>query len=133
MDIIITRSLIFIPLYILGFSSLVYNTFIVILALHTVLIHANTRIPFGFLKYLITTPQYHFWHHCDDAKYYGKNFAVLFPVIDMIFGTYYLPKNVWPKAVGLSQANYPKGYLKQMIYPFRKSPFSKSEINQDAL
>jgi lathosterol oxidase len=62
-DIFITRAFAFIPLYVLGFSSITFNTYIIFMAIHAVLIHANTRINFGFLKYLIVTPQYHHWHH----------------------------------------------------------------------
>ena len=122
-DIFVTRSMAFIPLYVFGFSDITFNTYIVFMAIHAVLIHANTRINFGFLKYIIATPQYHHWHHCEDPKYYGKNFATIFPFIDKIFGTYYLPGNEWPEGTGLHEAHYPKGYLKQMIYPFTKSPF----------
>lgn len=122
-DIFVTRSMSFIPLYVMGFSSLTFNISIIFLAVHAVLIHANTSIKFGFLKYLITTPQYHHWHHCEDPKYYGKNFAVLFPFIDKIFGTYYLPGDVWPSGTGLHEAAFPKGFIKQTIYPFKTSPF----------
>lgn len=122
-DIFFTRAITFIPLYVLGFSSITFNTYIIFMAIHAVLIHANTRINFGFLKYIIATPQYHHWHHCEDPKYYGKNFATIFPFIDKIFGTYYLPGNTWPEGTGLHEANYPKGYLKQLVYPFTKSPF----------
>lgn len=122
-DIFVTRAMTFIPLYVFGFSTITFNTYIVFMAIHAVLIHANTRINFGMLKYIITTPQYHHWHHCEDPRYYGKNFASIFPFIDMIFGTYYLPGKVWPEGTGLHEANYPKGYLKQIVYPFTKSPF----------
>lgn len=122
-DIFFTRAVTFIPLYVFGFSTITFNTYIVFMAIHAVLIHANTRINFGFLKYMIATPQYHHWHHCEDPKYYGKNFATIFPFIDMIFGTYYLPGKTWPEGTGLHEANYPKGYVKQLIYPFTKSPF----------
>ncbi|PZF71522.1 sterol desaturase family protein [Taibaiella soli] len=122
-DIFVTRAMTFIPLYVFGFSTITFNTYIVFMAIHAVLIHANTRINFGVLKYIITTPQYHHWHHCEDPRYYGKNFASIFPFIDMIFGTYYLPGKVWPEGTGLHEANYPKGYLKQTAYPFTKSPF----------
>lgn len=122
-DIFVTRAITFIPLYVLGFSSPVFNTYIIIIAIHAVLIHSNTRINFGFLKYIITTPQYHFWHHCEDPKHYGKNFAVTFPFIDMIFGTYYLPGKEWPAGTGLHEASYPKGILRQTAYPFSHSPF----------
>lgn len=122
-DIFVTRSMAFIPLYVLGFSEITFNTYIVFMAVHAVLIHANTRINFGFLKYIIATPQYHHWHHCEDPRYYGKNFATIFPFIDLMFGTYYLPGNTWPEGTGLREANFPKGYVRQLVYPFTKSPF----------
>lgn len=122
-DIFFTRAMTFIPLYILGFSSTVFNVYIIFIAIHAVLIHANTRINFGPIKYIFTTPQYHHWHHCEDPKYYGHNFASIFPFIDMIFGTYYLPGKKWPVGTGVHEAAYPKGFVKQSIYPFTKSPF----------
>ena len=93
----------YIPLYVLGFSTLTFNVYIVFIAVHAVLIHANTSINFGILKYIITTPQYHHWHHCVDSEHYGKNFAVVFPFIDKIFGTYYLPGKEWPSGTGINR------------------------------
>lgn len=129
-DIFFTRAMTFIPLYVLGFSSSVFNVYIIFIAIHAVLIHANTRINFGFLKYIFTTPQYHHWHHCEDPKYYGHNFASIFPFIDMIFGTYYLPGKKWPASTGVLEAQYPKGFVKQSIYPFTKSPFD-TDLNME--
>ena len=125
-DIFVTRSISFIPLYVCGFSEITFNTYIIFVSIHAVLIHANTRIPFGFLKYLIVTPQFHHWHHCDDPNIYGKNFAIHYPFLDVIFGTYYLPGEVWPEATGVREANYPKGYWNQLLYPFTKSPFDNN-------
>lgn len=124
-DIFFTRAMTFIPLYVLGFSPAVFNVYIIFIAVHAVLIHSNTRINFGPLKYIITTPQFHHWHHCEDPRYYGKNFASIFPFIDWIFGTYYLPGKEWPAGTGVHEAEYPKGFIKQSIYPFTKSPFDK--------
>jgi sterol desaturase/sphingolipid hydroxylase (fatty acid hydroxylase superfamily) len=39
--------------------------------------------------------QYHQWHHCEDPKYYGYNFASIYSFIDLIFGMYYLPGKKW--------------------------------------
>jgi sterol desaturase/sphingolipid hydroxylase (fatty acid hydroxylase superfamily) len=123
MDIFFTRAMTFIPLYVLGFSTTVFNVYIIFIAIHAVLIHANTRVNFGFIKYIFTTPQYHHWHHCEDPKYYGHNFASIFPFIDILFGTYYLPGREWPAGTGVHESQYPKGFIKQSIYPFTKSPF----------
>jgi sterol desaturase/sphingolipid hydroxylase (fatty acid hydroxylase superfamily)/F0F1-type ATP synthase assembly protein I len=125
-DIFFTRAMAFVPLYVLGFPPAVFNIYIVFIAIHAVLIHSNTRINFGFIKYIFATPQYHHWHHCEDPKYYGKNFATVFPFLDMIFGTYYLPGNVWPEGTGVHESQFPKGFIKQTIYPFTKSPFDNN-------
>jgi sterol desaturase/sphingolipid hydroxylase (fatty acid hydroxylase superfamily) len=130
-DIFVTRSMAFIPLYVFGFSSITFNSYIVFMAIHAMLIHANTRINFGFLKYIIATPQYHHWHHCEDPRYYGKNFATIFPFFDKLFGTYYLPGKEWPAGTGLHEANFPKGYVKQLMYPFTKSPFDDNLNMED--
>ncbi len=130
-DIFFTRSITYIPLYVLGFSSLTFNVYILFIAVHAVLIHANTRINFGFLRYIITTPQYHHWHHCEEPEHYGNNFAVVFPFIDKIFGTYYLPKNKWPKGTGLIDASFPKGFVKQLIFPFTKNPFKNDLLPEE--
>jgi sterol desaturase/sphingolipid hydroxylase (fatty acid hydroxylase superfamily) len=129
-DIFVTRSMAFIPLYVFGFSTITFNVYVVFMAIHAVLIHANTRINFGFLKYFLATPQYHHWHHCKDSDHYGKNFATIFPFIDRMFGTYYLPGKEWPKDTGLLEANFPKGYVKQAVYPFTKSPFD-NDLNME--
>ncbi len=118
-DILVTRAFSYLPLYLLGFSMPVFYAYVVIVALQAVAAHANTRIPFGPLKYLVVTPQYHHWHHTDDPALYDKNFAIHFPLIDRLFGTYYLPGDRWPETYGLGEQNYPKGYLRQLVYPFR--------------
>ncbi len=130
-DIFFTRSITYIPLYVLGFSTLTFNVYILFIAVHAVLIHANTRINFGFLKYIITTPQYHHWHHCEEPEHYGNNFAVVFPFIDKIFGTYYLPGNKWPKGTGLVDASFPKGFVKQLVFPFTKNPFKNDLLPEE--
>lgn len=131
LEILLTRSFTFIPVYILNFSQITFNTLIVIVAVHSVFIHSNIRIEFKYFKYFITSPKYHFWHHTIDPVYYGKNYAIFFPFIDLLFGTFYLPNKKWPDATGVQKANYPKGYFRQFIYPFIVNPFksilSKSE------
>lgn len=130
-DIFFTRSVSYIPLYILGFSTLTFNVYIVFIAIHAVLIHSNTSIKFGFLKYIITTPQYHHWHHCEEPEHYGNNFAVVFPFIDKMFGTYYLPGDQWPKGTGLVDASFPKGFMKQLAFPFTKNPFKNDLLPEE--
>ena len=70
-DILVTRAFSYIPLYVLGFSMPVFYAYVAIVALQAVAAHANTRIPFGPLKYVLVTPQYHHWHHSDNPELPG--------------------------------------------------------------
>ena len=121
-DIFITRSISYIPLYVLGFATDVFYVYLVFVSIQAITVHANTRIEFGFLKYIFVTPQYHHWHHSKESDTHNKNFAVHFPLIDKLFGTYYLPENKWPDEMGLENEKFPKGYFKQLIFPFMKDP-----------
>jgi sterol desaturase/sphingolipid hydroxylase (fatty acid hydroxylase superfamily) len=54
--------------------------------------HANIRLSFGWLgDRILVCPAYHRLHHSvgagHEGKYYGCNFASLFPVWDLMFGT----------------------------------------------
>lgn len=55
-------------------------------------IHSDTRIGFGKLGILLTSPQHHRLHHSTLPQHQNKNFALFFPVIDYVFGTYVSPK-----------------------------------------
>ncbi len=128
LDLIVVRAVSFIPIYVCGFSSSVFLTYIVIVSFQAVLAHSNTRINFGFLKYIFVTPQYHHWHHSDDPKAYDKNFAIHFPFIDMIFGTYYPMGNTWPEGTGLGNVKFPKGFIRQFVYSFTTDPSKEQNL-----
>jgi sterol desaturase/sphingolipid hydroxylase (fatty acid hydroxylase superfamily) len=55
-------------------------------------VHANVRIGFGKLWWLLSSPQYHRIHHSIRPEHRNKNFAVWFPFYDAMFGTAYAPK-----------------------------------------
>ena len=49
------------------------------------------------------------------------NFAVHFPFLDRIFGTYYFPADGrWPGGYGISHP-VPNGFFRQLVYPFVRS------------
>lgn len=119
-DLAITRSLIYVPSYILGFSDAAMYSYIIFVALYSVFIHANLRFDFGRLGYVFTTPQFHHWHHGMEREAIDKNFAVHFPLLDLIFGTFHLPPGQWPASYGVQSNDVPESYLAQWVYPFRR-------------
>lgn len=59
--------------------------------LHNMYTHMDLDWDHGPLRYLIASPRFHRWHHADEPAAYGKNLANIFPFLDVIFGTYYVP------------------------------------------
>jgi sterol desaturase/sphingolipid hydroxylase (fatty acid hydroxylase superfamily) len=84
---------------------------------HSAFVHANLNWSLGPLKYVIAGPVFHRWHHTAPDRGGSKNFASTFPVIDLMFGTYYMPANAMPDAYGVSE-ELPPSFGRQMVYPF---------------
>ncbi len=119
-DIVVTRGLTYMPLFILGFSDTALLGYGVIVTLQATLIHANLHFTFGPLRYWLVTPQFHHWHHSDQADAIDKNFAVHLPIWDWLFGSYYLPGKQWPSTYGVQDAKPPEGFVKQLFWPFKR-------------
>jgi sterol desaturase/sphingolipid hydroxylase (fatty acid hydroxylase superfamily) len=118
-EIVALRGITVIPMYALGFHEWALKAYILYIYIHSTLIHANVRFDFGWLKHFIATPQFHHWHHGIEKEAIDVNFAVQFPWLDRLFGTYYLPGDKWPSGYGVGGHPVPPGYLKQLAYPFR--------------
>ena len=117
LDQTITRSLQFIPLYLLGFTKETSGGLALIVGLWAILNHANVRWRFGLLERIIATPHFHHWHHAGDAR---SNFAGLFPWVDSLFGTRHEVQR-WPERYG-SDTPIPDGWHRQVLFPFRATP-----------
>jgi lathosterol oxidase len=118
-DVAVTRGLTYVPVYVLGFAEAPLFAYVAFVTIQATFIHANVRFEFGPLRWLLATPQFHHWHHGAEREAIDKNFAVHLPVLDWLFGTYYLPPGRWPASYGLADGRpVPDGYLRQFLYPF---------------
>jgi sterol desaturase/sphingolipid hydroxylase (fatty acid hydroxylase superfamily) len=87
---------------------------------HSAFVHANLNWTLGPFKYVIAGPVFHRWHHTEAARGGEKNFASTFPVLDLIFGTFYMPKNAMPDRYGIADTSFPPTFGEQMLYPFKR-------------
>ena len=117
-EVLFIRALVITPIYLLGFSESAINVYVIWVGIQGVLIHSNTRIPFGWLEYLVVTPHFHHWHHAADAKAIDRNYAANLPVLDMLFGTYIGQRGRWPEHYGVVGKSLPKSFFGQLLYPF---------------
>lgn len=118
-EIILTRSSVLLPLVILGFSAPAVNAYVILVGIQAVLAHANLRINFGWLEYVLVTPRYHHWHHARHIDYMDVNYAIHLPLVDMLMGTFKRPRaNVWPEEYGVMKLEtVPTGIVAQTLMP----------------
>ena len=106
-----------IPLVFLGFDARLIAALIPVFTFWAILVHAAVPWRFGPLRFLIASPAFHRWHHALDEQGLQRNYAGLFPAIDLLFGTYYLPVHA-PCRFGTPDAPVPDGFLAQLAWPF---------------
>lgn len=116
-EIILLRGVTSLPLLTFGFAPSVMQAYVGMVYIYASLVHANLRGDFDWLGKWVVVPRFHHWHHAIEVEGVDKNFAIHFPWLDRIFGTYYLPKGAWPTGYGVPE-QVPSGYLPQMKYPF---------------
>jgi len=79
-------------------------------------VHANVRWRFGPLEWLLATPAFHHWHHTRGIMT-DRNYAATLPWLDLMFGTYYMPKKQWPEAYG-TDTPVSSNLAVQLVDPF---------------
>ncbi|WP_196140737.1 sterol desaturase family protein [Aliikangiella sp. G2MR2-5] len=112
------RAMVMVPLYLLGADKAALDIYVAFAALQAVLIHCNTRLPFGPLKYILVTPQFHHWHHSSEKPAIDTNYSAHLVIFDWLFGTYHMPGKHWPADYGTTK-KLPATYLGQLFYPLK--------------
>ncbi|MFA5883738.1 MAG: sterol desaturase family protein [Acidimicrobiia bacterium] len=113
-----TQAFTVMPLFLLGYGQVAVVGVGAAVALLALFQHANVRVRFPGLRWLVNTPEWHHWHHAVDASARDKNFGV--PLVDLCFGTAYLPNGSRPTGFGTDDPVPPDGYLRHLAYPFRR-------------
>ena len=119
LEVIVTRVLVVAPLFVLGFRESVVNAYILIVGFQAVLNHANVGVPWGPLRYLIVTPDFHHWHHASDDEAIDRNYAAHYAFLDYLFGTAVKADRKLPNRYGVVGDYMPDGFVAQQMFPFR--------------
>lgn len=114
----LVRGFILAPLM-LGFSQAIIIAYLIFVTLHATWTHCNFGPNAKWLEEFLVMPRYHHWHHTSQKEGIDKNFAIHFPWIDKLFGTYYYPAD-WPEKYGLDGEEVAPDFLRQTIEPFVK-------------
>jgi sterol desaturase/sphingolipid hydroxylase (fatty acid hydroxylase superfamily) len=102
------------PLLVLGYA---------LLSLWNFVAHSALRIDFGRWSWLLNSPAYHRRHHSSLPEHYDSNFAALFPIFDVIAGSYFPPTGLDRKPEGAADlALWPlvfHGWRRKEVLPER--------------
>jgi sterol desaturase/sphingolipid hydroxylase (fatty acid hydroxylase superfamily) len=89
--------------------------------------HARLPIDIGRWSWLVNTPAYHRRHHSCLPEHYDSNFAAIFPIFDVICGSYYRPDGFPP--TGLARA--PRNMAELIAWPLYYSQTDAPVPNPD--
>jgi sterol desaturase/sphingolipid hydroxylase (fatty acid hydroxylase superfamily) len=119
LELIVTRVGVLGIIYVLGFSKEVMDVYIIVVGFQAVFNHANVHLPWGPLKYLIVTPDFHHWHHSSEEVAIDRNYAAHYAFLDWIFGTAIKDQKGFPAHYGVVGDYMPEGFVNQQLFPFR--------------
>lgn len=113
---VIVRGGILIPMMMV-FPQSINVAYLLFVTFHATWAHCNFRPTIRWLEPYLVQPRFHHWHHTSQVESIDKNFAIHFPWIDRIFGTYYFPAREWPESYGLHNEKLPSSFWGQFFYP----------------
>lgn len=117
-EVIVYRSLLYVPLAFLGFGYEAVMTHALVGTLVGHLNHANLDLSWGPLRYLVNNPRMHLWHHDYDGDARTTvNFGIIFSLWDWMFGTAKLPADPPAKLGFPGVESFPQSFLSQVAWP----------------
>jgi sterol desaturase/sphingolipid hydroxylase (fatty acid hydroxylase superfamily) len=119
-EVVLLRAVTSLPLFTLGFGASVMQAYLGFIYVWSSLLHANVGGNFNRLGHWIATPRFHHWHHGLEREAFDVNFAIHFPWIDKLFGTFHLPEDRWPQNYGIPE-DVPNDYGSQFLYPWKRT------------
>lgn len=116
---IVVRGFLLVPMMFI-FPHDIIVAYLFWVTIHATWAHCNFGPTLKWLEPYVVLPRFHHWHHTAQQEAIDKNFAIHFPWIDRIFGTYYFPEDKWPETYGLHNEKLPSGFWRQTFYPFTR-------------
>lgn len=111
-------SLDVLPFMLIGVSQEVIALHFVLYAVNGSFQHCNIIIKYGWLNYVVSSGDLHRWHHSREIDESNNNYGNNVIIWDLIFGSFFLPKDRVVEELGLKNKEYPSDFLNQMKTPF---------------
>ncbi|MGH8580868.1 MAG: GH3 family domain-containing protein [Gammaproteobacteria bacterium] len=106
------------PFILLGVNEYVLAFYFVCYAVNGYYQHSNVHLRPGPLSYLFSTAELHRWHHSKILHEANHNYSNTTIVWDIVFGTYYRPRDRDMARAGIQNHRYPMSLGPQLLGPF---------------
>ena len=120
-----------IPLALAGADARILALYFVFSGLHGLFQHANIELRLGPLNYVFSMAELHRWHHSRDVEEANKNFGNNLILWDLVFGTFYHPRDRDAPPVGIHGLEMPRSYLGQILSPIQWSRLGKPDAEEN--
>lgn len=119
MEVVVYRSLLYVPLLFLGGDSGPLFAVAIFSTIWGHFNHSNLALDIGPLARVFNSPRMHLWHHdASDEGGTAKNFGIVLSLWDWLFGTAYWPRDRAPARLGFPEdERMPADLPRQLAYP----------------
>jgi sterol desaturase/sphingolipid hydroxylase (fatty acid hydroxylase superfamily) len=118
LDLLLRYVVVFAPLIAVGIPRPLVLWYTVALLIIGPISHGNLALRFpGWVHWVLVTPPEHHLHHACDLRLAMGNYAPVFPLWDILFGTYRHPDTHPLGDVGIEHDPVPATFLRQCLTP----------------
>jgi sterol desaturase/sphingolipid hydroxylase (fatty acid hydroxylase superfamily) len=109
------------PLLALGITPEAFFAYAVFSGSYGQVQHGNVALDSGPLRWLLSTPELHRWHHSVEPHEGNTNYGAILSVWDRLLGTYFWPRDrAFTGTLGVSgMPAFPRAYGAHLLAPFR--------------
>ena len=106
------------PFILIGVNEAVLALYFVFYGVNGFFQHSNVNARYGVLNYVVSGAELHRWHHSKLIDESNRNYGNNLILWDLLFGSWFLPRDRRVSDLGLINRSYPLDFGSQMIAPF---------------
>jgi sterol desaturase/sphingolipid hydroxylase (fatty acid hydroxylase superfamily) len=107
------------PFLLMGVDPQVLSLYYLSYATNGFFQHCNIDLRYGVLNYVVGSAETHRWHHSRVPREANANYGNTVIIWDLLFGTWFLPRDRQVADLGLSQ-RLPSSFWRLLAAPFRR-------------
>lgn len=120
------------PFIVLGANPEVLVLYYVFTGVHGMLQHSNIDVRLGPLNYIFAMSELHRFHHSKIIAESNNNYGNNLILWDLIFGSFFWPREREVGEIGLLNPEYPQTVWGQTLAPFHRDPLDKPAVSAES-